>query len=77
MYIQKIIHIHTVDRKTTRENKTLGYNPSNYIHNKEYELVYVAHRNSISLRNSVRSKKFVYSESRDSHNSLIEVATQI
>ena len=29
------------------------------------------------LRESFRSKRFVYSESRDSHNSLIEVATQI
>ena len=39
--------------------------------------MYVVHKNSISLRESFRSKKFVYSESRDSHNSLIEVATQI
>ena len=31
----------------------------------------------MSLRDSFRSKKFVYSESRDSHNSLTEVATQI
>ena len=31
----------------------------------------------MSLRESFRSKKFVYSESRDSHNSLIEVATHI
>ena len=45
--------------------------------NSEYELVYVVHSKSISLRDSFRSKKFVYSESRDSHNSLIEVATQI
>ena len=42
-----------------------------YIQNKEYELVYVVHRKSISLRDSSQSKKFVYSESRDSHNSLI------
>ena len=48
-----------------------------YIQNKEYELVYVVHRKSISLRDSFRSNKFVYSESRDSHNSLTEVATQI
>ena len=34
-----------------------------YIQNKEYELVYVVHRKSISLRDSFRSKKFVYSES--------------
>ena len=40
-------------------------------------LVYVVHRKSISLCDSFRSKKFVYSESRDSHNSLTEVATQI
>ena len=38
---------------------------------------YVVHRNSISLRESFQSKKIVYSESRDSPNSLIEVATQI
>ena len=48
-----------------------------YIHNKEYELVYVVHRKSISLRDSFRSKNFVYSKSRDSQNSLIEVDTQI
>ena len=48
-----------------------------YIQNKEYEFVYLVHRKSISLRESFLSKKFVYSESRDSHNSLIEVATRI
>ena len=31
----------------------------------------------MSLRDSFRSKKYVYSASRDSHNSLIEVATQM
>ena len=57
--------------------RALRYNLSKYIQNKEYDLVYAVHRKSISLCDSFRSKKLVYSESRDSHNSLIEVATQI
>ena len=67
----KEMHINAVGKKK-KSNIALRY-----IQNKEYGLVYVVHRKSISLRDSFRSTKFVYSESRDSHNSLIEVATQI
>ena len=46
--------------KIARDNKALRYNLSKYIHIKEYYLVYVVHKNSISLRDSFQSKKFVY-----------------
>ena len=36
--------------KLARENKELKYNLSKYIYNKENELVFGVHRNSISLR---------------------------
>ena len=58
-------------------NRITHSNIHTYIQNEEYEFVYVVHRKSISLHDSFRSKKFVYSESRDPHNSMIEVATQI